>query len=60
VEFNPISATVIRGIFKFDGVSSNVFTGSFVPGDYKRVFEKFEDGTDTFDCIIGNPPYNKG
>ena len=57
VEFNPISATVIRGIFKFDGVSSNVFTGSFVPGDYKQVFEKFEDGTNTFDCIIGNPPY---
>jgi len=64
VEFNAISAHIIRGIFKYDGLKSNVCTGSFVSGDnYKKVFGEncnFMDKTVLFDCIIGNPPYNKG
>jgi hypothetical protein len=60
VEYQPQSARIIGKVF---GKEANVLTCSFIPGDYKRVFGEgkcvFKDGTDTFDLVMGNPPFNK-
>ena len=63
VEISKKSIMILNKVFCGDKYKLNIFEGSFVEnrdtntGKY-ILFEKFDDGTNTFDVVMGNPPYN--
>ena len=73
VELNPVNCKVCKKIFKMinPNVTPNILKAGFFQvvdkkkktNVYSRVFNEtvnFNDRTNQFDIIMGNPPYNKG
>ena len=56
VELNGKNVRILKKILCFKEYKLNIFEGSFIEGEYKKIYK-----TDIkFDIIVGNPPYNKG
>ena len=45
-------------IFSIDGITPNIYSGSFLPDDFAYAMESW--GVSKFDLIVGNPPYQVG
>jgi hypothetical protein len=55
IELNPSNASISRNIF---GSDANIAQANFLT-EQKKWIDEFK-GVDTFDIIMGNPPYNEG
>jgi tRNA1(Val) A37 N6-methylase TrmN6 len=64
VELDEPNVFMMKKILCGNKYKLNVFQGSFIDGNYNKIFQGIFDNKslsiNTFDIIIGNPPYNKG
>jgi len=64
VELDESNVFMMKKILCGNKYKLNIFQGSFIDGNYNKVFQGIFDNKslsiNTFDIIIGNPPYNKG